>query len=169
MAAAKARKGAHDDPNNRTIARNRRARHDYDILDTYECGLSLLGSEIKSLREGNVQLADTYARPERGELWLLGLHIAPYSHAAGFGGHQPERARKLLLHRKEIEELTHRVAIERVQLVPLSLYFKDGRAKVEIAVGRGRKAHDKRQAMAERDAQKEMRNAMGRALKRGRH
>ena len=108
MAAAKARKGAHDDPNNRTIARNRRARHDYDILDTYECGLSLLGSEIKSLREGNVQLADTYARPERGELWLLGLHIAPYSHAAGFGGHQPERARKLLLHRKEIDRIIAR-------------------------------------------------------------
>ena len=163
MAAAKARKGAHDDPNNRTIARNRRARHDYDILDTYECGLSLLGSEIKSLREGNVQLADTYARPERGELWLLGLHIAPYSHAAGFGGHQPERARKMLLHRKEIEELTHRVAIERVQLVPLSLYLKNGRAKLELGVARSRKMHDKRHAIAERDANREAERAMARA------
>jgi SsrA-binding protein len=172
VAAAKSAKGAkggqgRQDPNNRTIARNRRARHDYDILETVEAGLSLLGSEVKSLREGHVQLADTYARPERGELWLLGLHIAPYSHAAGgaagFGGHQAERPRKLLLHRREIDELANRVAIERVQLVPLSLYFKDGRAKLELGVARSRKLHDKRHAIAERDAAREADRAMARA------
>jgi len=163
MAAAKARKGPHQDPNNRSIARNRRARHDYDILDSVEAGLALQGSEVKSLREGNVQLADTYARAERGEIWLLGLHIAPYSHAAGFGGHVVDRPRKLLLHRKQIDDLTQRVAIERVQLVPLSLYFKDGKAKLELGVARGRKTHDKRHAIAERDANREAERAMARA------
>ena len=163
MTAAKARKGPQNDPNNRTIARNRRARHDYDILDAFECGLSLMGSEVKSLREGNVQLADTYARAERGELWLLGLHIAPYSHAAGFGSHVVDRPRKLLLHRREIDELSQRVAIERVQLVPLSLYFKNGRAKLELGVARSRKMHDKRHAIAERDANREAERAMARA------
>ncbi|MGD9999372.1 MAG: SsrA-binding protein SmpB [Ilumatobacteraceae bacterium] len=149
----------------KVIASNRRARHDYAIDDTIECGIVLQGSEVKSLREGQVRLADAYARIIRGQVWLDGVHIPPYQFAHGIGAHDPDRARKLLLHEHEIERLAARVAQERVALVPLALYFKDGRVKVELGVGKGRRKGDKRQAMAERDTQLEMQRALGRQRK----
>ena len=147
------------------IASNRRARHEYSILDTLEAGIVLSGSEVKSLREGHAQIADAFARIVRGQVWLDGMHIPPYQHGHGVGAHDPNRARKLLLHGREIHKLDHEVATEHLALVPLALYFKDGRVKVEIAVARGRKKADKRQAMAERDSKLEIAKAMGRARK----
>ena len=134
------------------IASNRKARHDYAILDTVEAGLVLHGSEVKSMREANVQLADAYARFEDRECWLEGVHIAPWAFAQGIGAVDPDRRRKLLLHRDELERLRARVAQERLTLVPLSIYFRDGRAKVELALAKGRTHGDRRQAIAERDA-----------------
>ncbi|MDQ3756929.1 MAG: SsrA-binding protein SmpB [Actinomycetota bacterium] len=137
------------------VAQNRKARHDYEVLDTWECGMVLVGSEVKSLREGKVQLREAYARVEGGEVWLHAMHVAPYEFAAGFGAHDPERKRKLLLNRREIEELAARTQQEPLTLVPLAVYFLDGRAKVELALARGRKNYDKRHAIAERDATRE--------------
>jgi SsrA-binding protein len=150
----------------RTVARNRRARHDYDILAVYECGLALQGSEVKSLRAGRVTLADSYARVEQGEVWLLGVHIPPYAQATGFGAHDPERRRKLLLHRRQIDELTGRTQQQALTLVPLSIYFKDGRAKLELALARGRRLYDKRHAIALRDADREAAREASRARRR---
>lgn len=147
------------------IASNRRARHEYAIIDTIEAGIVLTGSEVKSLREGHAQLADAYARVIRGQMWLDGMHIPPYQMAKGFGAHDPDRARKLLLHAREIEKLEHQVNTEHLTLVPLALYFKDGRVKVELGLGRGRRKADKRQAMAERDHKLEIAKAMGRRAK----
>ena len=152
---------------NKVIASNRRARRDYEILDTLEAGIVLRGSEVKSLREASVQLADSYARPDGHELWLHGLHIASYSHAGASNGHLLERPRKLLAHRREIDAWQMRVDQEHLSLIPLSLYFKDGRAKVELALARGRKQHDKRQAIAKRDAEMETRKAAARTTKYG--
>lgn len=160
------KRGAGDDPQNRVVATNRQARRDYEILDTVECGIVLRGSEVKSLRESNVQLADSYARLRDGEVWLHGLHIAPYSHA-GVDVPQADRTRKLLLHRAEIDRLRARLDQERLALVPLRLYFKAGKAKLELGVGRGRRAADKRQAIAKRDADLEARRAMAQANRRG--
>jgi SsrA-binding protein len=165
--AAKNKLGTKQAASGRTvIASNRRARHDYAILDTVEAGVVLSGSEVKSLRLGQVQMADAFARYHDGELWLHGVHIAPYLFAAGFGAHDPDGRRKLLLHRAEIDRLQDRVAQERLALIPLSLYFKDGRAKVELALGKGRQKADKRQALAERDSKREMERALGRRGKR---
>jgi SsrA-binding protein len=147
------------------IASNRRARHDYTVLETVEAGLVLQGSEVKSLRLGQVQLADAFARVSGDELWLEGVHIAPYASAIGFGAHDPDRRRKLLLHREQIDKLQARIAQERLTLVPLRLYFRDGRAKVELALARGRQKGDKRQAIAERDSKREMERALGRQRK----
>src|SRR5262245_36059967 len=147
------------------IASNRRARFDYDILDTVEAGVVLTGSEVKSLRLGHVQIADGFARGVAGELWLEGVHIAPYQFATDAGAHDPARRRKLLLHRDEIERLEARIAQERLALVPLRLYFRDGRAKVELALGRGRRKGDRRQRLAERDSQREIDRALGRQRK----
>ena len=144
----------------KVIASNRRARHDYLILDTIECGLVLVGSEVKSLRDAKVQLGDAYARVERGELWLHNMHIAAYEHASGFGAHAVDRPRKLLAHRNEIERLGARVAQDHLTLIPLSLYFKEGRAKIELALAKGRKTHDRRQDLAARDAKRDMDRAM---------
>src|SRR2546423_7824355 len=146
----------------KVVASNRRARHDYDILDTFECGIALVGSEVKSLRDGKVQLKDSYARVQDGELWLHGVHVPPYAFAHGRDGHDPERPRKLLLHRFEIDELVGRTQQESLTLVPLRLYFKDGKAKVELALARGRRNYDKRHAIAERDANREAERAMRR-------
>ena len=148
------------------IASNRRARREYEVLETIECGIVLQGSEVKSLRTSKVQMADAYARVDGGEVWLHGLHIAPYSQATAFG-HDPERARKLLLHRAEIDRLRARVDQNRLTLIPLSMYFKNGRAKVELALARGRKQYDKRQAIAARTAEREAQRELGRAAKRG--
>jgi SsrA-binding protein len=147
------------------IASNRKARHDYAILDTIEAGLVLRGSEVKSLRAGHVQLGDAYARIRDHEVWLDGVHIAPYKFAHGVGSHEPDRTRKLLLQRSEIDRLAARINQERLALVPLSLYFKEGRAKVELGLGKGRTKGDKRQALAERDSQREIQRAVGRHAK----
>jgi SsrA-binding protein len=147
------------DARNRTVAQNRRARHDYEILDTYEAGLVLAGSEVKSLREGKAQLRDSYARVVDGEVWLYGVHIPPYIHATGFGAVDPDRRRKLLLHRRQIAELARRTQQDHLTLVPLALYFKDGRAKIDLALARGRRNYDKRRAIAARDADLEAKRA----------
>lgn len=147
------------------IASNRKARHDFTILDVVEAGIVLQGSEVKSLRAGHVQLADAYARVNDHEVWLEGVHIAPYQFAHGVGAHDPDRPRKLLLNRDEIDRLDARMGQERLTLVPLSLYFKDGRAKVELALAKGRTKGDKRQAIAKKDAQREIDREMGRQRK----
>ena len=142
------------------VASNRRARHDYDVLEVIEAGIALVGTEVKSIRDGKIQLKDSYARLDDGELWLIGVHVSPYEQADGFGGHEPERPRKLLLHRDEIEDLGNRTKLENLTLVPLSVYIKDGKAKVELALARGRQSHDKRHAIAERDANREAQRAV---------
>ncbi|MCX4472158.1 SsrA-binding protein [Micromonospora sp. MW-13] len=146
------------------VASNKKARHDYTILKTYEAGLVLVGTEVKSLRAGRVSLVDAFAQEHDGELLLHGLHIAEY----GFGtwtNHQPRRTRKLLLHRVEIDRILDRTREGGLTLVPLSLYFADGWAKVELALAKGRKSYDKRQAIAERDANREIAREFGRRLK----
>ena len=147
----------------KVVATNRRARRDYEILDEYEAGLVLVGSEVKSLRESKVTLTESFARMADGELWLQSLHIAPYSHAGGSAGHDPDRPKKLLLHRGELNRIKARLEQDRLTMVPLSLYFKQGRAKVLLGLARGRRRADKRQAIAEQDARREARNEMGRA------
>ncbi len=147
------------------IASNRRARRDYSIEDTIEAGIVLSGSEVKALREGHAQLADAFARILRGQVWLDGVHIPPYQMAHGVGAHDPDRARKLLLHGREIEKLDRMVANDHVALIPLALYFKEGRVKVELGMAKGRKKADKRQALAERDSKMEIARAMGRRAK----
>lgn len=150
----------------RPVAQNRRARHDFDILDTFEAGLVLAGSEVKSMREGKVQLRDAYARVEGGEIWLHGVHISPWTYANGFGAVDPDRSRKLLLHRREIEQLALRTAQHSLTIVPLSVYFVEGRAKIEIALARGRRDYDKRHAIAERDANREAQREMAAVRRR---
>jgi len=139
----------------RTIATNRRARHEYDILETVEAGLVLRGTEVKALRAGQVNFKDSYATVRNEEGWLVGCHISPYSHGTD-ANHNPERDRKLLLHRRELARLTGKVAERGLTLVPLRLYFKDGRAKLELGLARGRKLHDKRSAIREREVRREM-------------
>ena len=147
-------------PGHVVVATNRQARRDYEIIDEWECGIMLQGSEVKSLREAKVQLSDAYARIENREVWLTGLHIAAYSLASSEGGHELARTRKLLLHRHEVDEIKARVDQDRLTLVPLSLYFKHGRAKLQLGLGRGRKHYDKRQVIAERDAARDADRAM---------
>ncbi|MGH2730650.1 MAG: SsrA-binding protein SmpB [Actinomycetota bacterium] len=150
-----------DTAGTKLIAQNRKARHDYLIEDTFEAGIALQGTEVKSCRAGKVNLGDAYALVKDGEAWLMQCHISPYSHG-NRANHDPMRARKLLLHRNEIERLQAKVAQEGRTLVPLRLYFKHGLVKAEIAVGRGKKAYDKRQAQATRDAERRMRQELGR-------
>lgn len=149
------------------LASNRKARHDYTILDVVEAGIVLLGSEVKSLRGGQVQLADAYARILDGEVWLDGVHIAPYQFATGVGAHDPDRSRKLLLHRDEIDRLSDRVKRERLALVPLSLKLVEGKVKVELALAKGRRKEDKRQAIAERETKREIARELGVVRKMG--
>jgi SsrA-binding protein len=156
-------KKSHVPPGTKLIASNRQARRDYEILDTFECGIVLKGSEVKSLRDAKVQISDSHARLVDHEVWLFGLHIAAYSHSGASDGHALERDRKLLLHRKEIERIRARLQQERLALVPLSLYFKDGRAKLELGVGRGRKQYDKRQLVAKRDAARDVERSIASA------
>jgi SsrA-binding protein len=159
--ASKGRSGARglSPAGTRPVASNRRARYDYDILDTVEAGMVLVGSEVKSIRDGHVQLRDAYARVQDGEVWLHGVHVAPYEHTHGFGAVDTDRSRKLLLHRRQIHELGERAAQGSLTLVPLSIYFRDGRAKVDLALARGRRRYDKRHAIAARDADLEARRA----------
>lgn len=145
-----------DASGDRVVATNRRARHDYEIIETLECGIMLTGSEVKSLREGKAQIAESYARIDGGELWLFQMHIPPWAFAVGFGSHDPDRKRKLLVHKRELEDLAAETKTQPLTIVPLKLYFKDGRAKVEIALAKGRKQQDQRQALKERDAKREI-------------
>ncbi len=140
------------------VITNRRARHDYHVLETWECGIMLAGPEVKSMREGRANLQDSYARIDDDELWLYGMHVSPYA----FSREQldPVRRRKLLAHRKELVEMERATAERGVTLVPLRVYFKNGRAKVEVALARGKRAYDKRQALAERDARREAERAL---------
>ncbi|MFC2010509.1 SsrA-binding protein SmpB [Chloroflexota bacterium] len=147
----------------KTVTTNRKAYHNYIVQDSVEAGIALTGTEIKSVRTGRVNLGDAYIRPEAGELWLLKAHIARYD-AGSYMSHEPTRPRKLLLHRKEINSLASKVAEKGLTLVPLKLYLKDSIAKVEIALGRGKRQYDKREAIARREVEREM----GRAIKRRR-
>jgi SsrA-binding protein len=149
----------------RTVATNRRARHNYEILETQEAGLVLRGTEVKSLRGGLVNFKDAYATVRNGEIWLIGCHISPYSHGTD-ANHDPERDRKLLLHGREIARLNGKVAERGLTIVPLRLYFKKGRAKLEIGLARGKKMHDKRSSLREREERREMDRA-ARAVRRG--
>ncbi len=144
-----------DEMTDQTIAVNRRARHDYAIEETIEAGLVLTGTEIKSIRAGRANLAEAYARIERREAWLIGAHIAPYLQAS-HQQHEPTRTRKLLLHRDQIAELVGLQSAKGLTIVPLRLYIRGGTAKLEIGVGRGKKAHDKRRSIAERDMRREL-------------
>jgi len=152
------------------VASNRRARRDFAIIDVYECGMVLRGSEVKSLRESQVQMTEAYGRIDDGEMWLLGLNISPY-HATGSSsfGHIPDRHRKLLLNRGELDRIEAKVARERLALVPLSIYFIGGRAKVEIGIGKGKKEYDRRQDIAKRDADREAERAMSRTNHRDKY
>jgi SsrA-binding protein len=143
------------------ITVNRKAYHNYHIQESLEAGIVLKGSEIKSIREGKVNLSDAYAKPENGELWLYNSHIASYD-AASYNTHEPVRPRKLLLHRKEIDGLAGKSVQKGLTLVPLKLYIKHGVAKVELGVAKGKKAYDKREAIARRDAEREVERAMKR-------
>ena len=146
------------------IAQNRKARHDFHIEDTFEAGLVLTGTEVKSLRAGQASLVDGFVEVANGEVWLLQVHIPEYTQGT-WTNHEARRRRKMLLNRHEIDKIEQRVQTKGFTVIPLSLYFKDGRAKVEIALARGKKQHDKRQAIAEREAKAEARREMGRQLK----
>jgi SsrA-binding protein len=152
------------DTGRKVVAQNRRARHDYSVEDTYEAGLVLTGTEVKSLRAGRASLVDAYARVRDGEVWLENAHIPEYT-LGSWTNHEPRRPRKLLLHRAEIARLIGKTREGGLTLIPLSLYFRDGRAKVEIALARGRRAYDKRAALAERQASREIARAVGRRAK----
>jgi SsrA-binding protein len=146
------------------VATNRKARHNYSILEVFEAGLVLLGTEVKSLRDGKASLVDAYATVDDGEVWLRNLHIPEYHHGS-WTNHAPRRTRKLLLHRRQIDVLIGKIRDGNLALVPLSLYFYEGKVKVELALARGKRAHDKRQDMARRDAQREVVRALGRRVK----
>ncbi|MBV9088953.1 MAG: SsrA-binding protein SmpB [Mycobacteriaceae bacterium] len=151
-------------PNRQIIATNRRARHDYSILDTYEAGIALTGTEVKSLRDGKASLADSFATVDDGEVWLRNVHIPEYHHGT-WTNHAPRRNRKLLLHRHEIDTLIGKIRDGNLTLVPLSLYFAEGKVKVDLALARGKQARDKRQDLARREAQREVTRALGRRVK----
>jgi len=146
------------------IATNRKARHNYSILELFEAGVSLQGTEVKSLRQGHASLADAFATIDDGEVWLRNLYIPEYQHGS-WTNHEPRRNRKLLLHRAQIDRLVGKIRDGNLALMPLSLYFSEGKVKVELALARGKRAYDKRQDMAQRDAQREVVREMGRRAK----
>ena len=148
----------------KVIAQNRKARHDYTVLDTYEAGVALMGTEVKSLRLGRASLVDAFATVDDGEVWLRNLHIPEYSQGS-WTNHEPRRTRKLLLHREEIERLIGKIREGGLTLVPLSLYFNEGKVKCELALAKGKKSYDKRTDLAKRDADREIARAYGRAAK----
>jgi SsrA-binding protein len=150
--------------NNQVVATNRKARHNYSILEIFEAGVALVGTEVKSLRDGQASLADSFATVDDGEVWLRNLHIPEYHHGS-WTNHAPRRNRKLLLHRSQIDNLIGKIRDGNLSLVPLSLYFTEGRVKVELALARGKQAHDKRQDLAKRDADREVIRELGRRSK----
>ena len=143
----------------RLIAENRKARHDYHVIETFESGVALLGTEVKAIREGRVNLRDSYARVDRGEVWMLNVHISPYSHR-GYAQHAELRQRKLLMHRHEIRKLVGQTAERGLTLVPLEMYFKNGRVKVLLALAKGKQAYDKRETLRRREVDRETRAAV---------
>ena len=143
----------------KTAARNKKALHKYEVLERFEAGVALKGSEVKSIREGKISLAESFARIENGELVLVGAHIDPYG-AGGYANHEPTRPRKLLMHKREIKRVGSTLAEKGLTLVPLSVYFRRGMAKVELALVRGKKLYDKRETLREREADRAMRRAM---------
>lgn len=147
------------------IADNRKAHHDYHILETFEAGVALLGTEVKGIREGKANLRDSYARVEKGEVWLYNVHINPYSHR-GYVDHDPRRRRKLLLHRQEIRKLIGKTVEKGLTLVPTRMYFKNGKIKVALALARGKQAHDKRETIKRREADRETRAAVKERVRR---
>jgi SsrA-binding protein len=156
---AKAKKSQDEDDGIRVICRNKRAWHDYEILDRIECGLVLRGTEVKSLRDGIASLEDAYARIDEGEVWLLGSEIPEYAMGNRLN-HKPKRPRKLLLHRREITRFAEKASQRGFTLVPLQIHFREGHAKVELAVAKGKQMHDKREAKKKQEAQREIRRAM---------
>jgi SsrA-binding protein len=152
-------KGSKPESEVESIAKNRQARHDYAIIDSWEAGIVLTGTEVKALRDGKANISDAYGIVRNGEIFLLNLHISPYERG-GYVNHDPTRTRKLLLHRKEIRRLIGAVEREGLTLVPLELYFKKGKAKVALALGKGKKLHDKRETERQRDADREMARAL---------
>jgi SsrA-binding protein len=148
-----------DNKEEHNIVVNRKARHDFEILETYETGIALVGTEVKALRVGKANLKDSYAGLKDGEVWLFGVHISPYSHGNIFN-HSPERDRKLLLHRREIRRLIGKTKETGLTLVPLRMYFKHGKAKVELGLARGKKQYDKREAIAKRDVERDVKREM---------
>jgi len=157
--AKAARQAQADGGDFKVIATNRQARHDYEILQAIEAGIALMGSEVKSIREGRINIAEGYARPYKNELWLYGVHIPIYT-SASYQNHEPTRTRKLLLHRKQINNLVERISTERLLLVPLRLYLKHHRAKIELGLARSRAKYDKRQAIAKREAARRIQQAV---------
>lgn len=151
-------------PGEKLVVKNRRATFDYDIDDTFEAGIVLVGSEVKSMREGRVEIVDSFASVDRGEVWLKQLHIGPFERASAFP-HDIRRARKLLLHANEIVRIERALTREGYTLIPLRLYFKEGRVKIELGLARGKKLHDKRAEMAKKTADREARSAMNRGRK----
>jgi SsrA-binding protein len=147
------------DKNERVIAENRKARHNYHVLDTLECGIALVGSEVKSLRGGQLSLDEAYGRVEDGEVWLVGANIAEYAYSHALN-HVPKRRRKLLLHRREVKKFAGQAYEKGLTLVPLKMYFKAGRAKVLLGICRGKQSHDKRDSLKKRDAQRDIDRAM---------
>lgn len=148
------------DPNAKKIVlSNRRARHEYEILQTFDAGLALVGTEVKSIRNARANIQDAFCKIENGEVWLYGMHVSPYEHGSRWNV-EPTRKRKLLLHRREITALQNRMEAKGLALVPLALYFQRGFAKVELGLGRGKKLHDKRDAIAARDVEREKRREL---------
>lgn len=162
--AAAAKKAGDRAGGKRVIASNRKARHDFSILEVFEAGVVLTGTEVKSLRDGNASMADSFATVDDGEVWLRNLHIPEYHHGS-WTNHPPRRNRKLLLHRRQIDMLLGKIRDGNLTLVPLSMYFNEGRVKVELALARGKQAHDKRQDIARRDAQRDVIRELGRRTK----
>lgn len=148
------------EPAIQTLSDNRKARHDYHVLESYEAGIVLTGTEIKSVRRGQVQLRGSYARIQNDEIWLYDAHISPYQESSAYFNHDPMRPRKLLLHRREINKLRHQLATKGLTLVPLRIYLRGRRAKVELALAQGKKLYDKRQSIASRDAKRQIERAM---------
>lgn len=161
MAKMKAQgKASQSEGGSKLVTSNRKAYYDFHIEEEIEAGISLLGSEIKSIRDGRVNLREAYARIQGGELWLIGAHISPYEHAGEYFNHEPERPRKLLVHRHELAYLKEKVEARGYTLVPVRLKLKGGRAKVDVAVARGKKTYDKRQSLAERDSRRAVERAL---------
>lgn len=159
MARGSAPKGTKDESGRKVIATNRKARHDYTVIETFEAGIELRGSEVKSLRAAKAQLVDAYATVDAGQLYLRNAHISPYD-PASYENHDPTRARRLLMHRAEIRRLRGQLDEKGLTLVPLSLYFRNGKVKVELGLARGKKHYDKREKLEERRAKRELRGAM---------